>query len=119
MKPTSRPIHFIPHSTNWSEMETPNDNSFEQSKEFDAGDESQQIDQTLSNLQADQTLFKLLMNLDDRGKIILLYQVLREAGYNLTHQECAKTLNMSRVWYSSETKEVKQKCIKIIQDTSK
>lgn len=108
-------------SRNWSEIytQTPEQNNEDGPMGYDKGDDGEQASQTESNVQADQLLLKLLSNLDDRGKIILMYQILRETGYNLTHEECARTLNMSRVWYSSETKEVKQKCQKIIQSEGK
>jgi len=53
--------------------------------------------------------------MDDRQKIILLYQVLREAGYNLNHADCAKTLSITRERYMVLLKDVKKRAGKILQ----
>lgn len=113
-----KPITFIPTSKNISEFpEFKNDNG--EIETFDIGDESKAVDQVDSNLQADALLLQLLSNMDDRSKIILLYQVLREAGYNLNHDDCAKTLSLSREHYMSLVKVVKNKSVKIIQTSYK
>lgn len=84
-------------------------------QEFEASDNGRAEEQMVSNMQADALLLSILLKLTDKQKIILLYQVLREAGYNLNHEDCAKTLSMTREWYMSLLKEVKKKSAKIIQ----
>ncbi len=112
---------FIPTSKNWSEFRTNtlDENNSDEPLAYDASDKGEFEQAVVSNLQADQLLYKLLMELDDKGKIILLYQVLKEAGYSLTQEEFAKTLRMSRLGYSTKTKKIKIKCVKIIQGVSK
>jgi len=113
----TRPIMFIPQSKNFSEFNTgvPEENNEDKPLEYEASDGGAQAQQMLSNLQADTLLLELLSNLDDREKIIFLYQVLREAGYNLQHEECARTLSISRGGYIIKIKKVKAKCLKILQ----
>lgn len=114
MKINYKPIILIPTSKNISEFPTFTNDSGE-AEPFDVGDEEKSARQVESNLQADALLLQLLGEMDSQDKIILLYQVLREAGYNLNHGDCAKTLSYSLAHYMSLVKEVKRKAIKIIQ----
>lgn len=94
---------------NFSELELPD------GEPFDIGDEGKAADMMVSQVQADIQLLSLLQKMNDREKIILLYQILRESGYNLNHAECAKTLNITRERYMVVLKEVKKKAAKILQ----
>lgn len=107
-----RSLIFLPTSKNFSELRQPDGN------EFDAGDNGDQVEKMFSNMRADGFLLMLLPKMDDRQKIILLYQVLREAGYNLNHADCAKTLGITRERYMVLLKEVKKRAGKILQMTS-
>lgn len=83
---------------------------------FDASDNGKAAAQMLSDMQADALMLDLLFKFNDRQKIILLYQVLREAGYNLNHEDCAKTLSLTREHYMFLLKGVKTKARKVLQD---
>ena len=83
--------------------------------EFDAGDGEKVVDEMYSAMQADSLLLNLLKGMNDRQKIILMYQLLREAGYNLNHADCAKTLSITRERYMVLVKEVKKRAAKILQ----
>lgn len=111
----------IPVSKNFSEFRDKalDENNNDSPLVYDLSDKGTSEESVFSGLQADQVLFNLLMNLDDKGKIILLYQIIKEMGYGLSQEEFAKTLSMSRVWFSTETKKIRQKCIKIVQGASK
>ena len=104
-----RSIFLIPTSKNFSELESPN------GKQFDAGDNGESTDAMYSFIQADAILLTLLLSMDDRQKTILLYQVFREAGYNLNHADCAKTLSITRERYMVLLKDVKKRAGKILQ----
>lgn len=110
-----RQIVVIPHSKNFSEIRAVTQ---EQTVEFDSGDEGQQVEDMLSTLQADALMLQLLYKFNDRQKIIFLYQALREAGYNLNHEDCAKTLSLTREHYMTLLKVVKEKARKVLQDAS-
>lgn len=112
-----RSIRYIPESTNFSAIteNVPEENN-DELLGYEASDGGRQVEQTLSNVQGDQLLISLLLSLDNRDKIVLLYQVLREAGYNLQQEECAKTLSISRSGYVVLVKSVKRKCLKILRD---
>lgn len=104
-----RQLMFIPYSQNFSEMQQ------KDGTEFDAGDDGAGMDAMYSSLQADAALLVLLKGMNDRQKIILMYQVMREAGYNLNHADCAKTLCITRERYMVLLKEVKRRASKILQ----
>jgi hypothetical protein len=111
--------YFYGTSRNWSDvrprtLETNNHEgamNFEESVE--AGDGGAQTESLLSRVNAEQILLKLLTNLDDRGKIILMFQIMRGSGFDLTQEDCAKTLGYATKYYIGLAKEVKDRCIKI------
>ena len=106
---TLRQLMMVATSQNFSEMELPD------GEPFDAGDNGEAADMMVSQVQADASLLSLLLGLNDREKIILMYQILRESGYNLNHAECAKTLNITRERYMVILKGVKKRSAKILQ----
>lgn len=104
-----RTLLFLAESTNFSEMGYPD------RKEFDQHDEGEQEDKMYGQIQADRYLLLLLRGFNDRQKIILMYQLLREAGYNLNHEDCAHTIGLTRGRYMGLLKEVKKRAAKILQ----
>ena len=100
---------MVADSRNFSELELPD------GEPFDAGDQGEATDMMYSQVQADAYLLSLLRGMNDREKIILMYQILRESGYNLNHAECAKTLNITRERYMVVLKGVKKRAAKILQ----
>lgn len=104
-----RSVFILPTSQNFSEMVRPS------GEEFDAGDEQEAVDAMYSSIQADSFLLSLLKGMNDRQKIILMYQLLRESGYNLNHADCATTLSITRERYMVLLKEVKKRAGKILQ----
>lgn len=100
---------YLAQSVNFSEMDYPD------GEPFDAGDDSHAQDQMLGFMQADAHLLMLLKGMNDRQKIILMYQLLREAGYNLNHSDCAVTLGITRERYMVLLKDVKKRSAKILQ----
>lgn len=99
----------IPTSQNFSDFKYP------EGEEFNPGDGSSSEDAMISSAQADAYLLSLLKGMDDRDKIILMYQILRESGYNLNHADCAMTLNITRERYMVILKNVKKRAAKILQ----
>lgn len=110
---TVKTVLQITTSRNFGELATQTEDGFE---EFDIGDSEKAVDDMVSAMQADAYLLTLLSNFNDRQKIILMYQILRESGYNLNHEDCAKTLSLTREHYMSLLKEVRRKAQKIIQE---
>ena len=112
-----RSIKYIPESRNFSEYEkhVSEANSDDKEISWEVSDGGEQIETELSKLNGDQLLINLLTGLDNRDKIVLLYQILRESGYILEHEDCAKTLSLSRSGYVILVKNVKKKCMKILR----
>lgn len=104
-------LRFLPQSYNFSEFE------FEGGKAFDLGDDGKSQESMESAVNADTLLVLLLSAFDDRKKVILLYQILREAGYNLNHADCAKTMAITREGYMALLKEIKQRAKKVLNMT--
>lgn len=99
--------------------ESKNFSEYDSEEEFEKGDDGQYEESIYAQLCADQTILSILSFLNDRQKIVFMFQLLREAGYGLTHEDCAKTLSMQRVNYMFSLKRVRQKVAKIIKDENK
>lgn len=112
---------FVAESINFSELNSSNTSNLdfgEAHEDFDIGDNGKYSEDIFSKIQADILLFNLLCGLDDRQKIILLYQIVRDSGYGLRHEDCAKTLSLTREHYMFLLKGIKEKAKKIIQQES-
>jgi DNA-directed RNA polymerase specialized sigma24 family protein len=110
-----RKLLILPESKNFGDL---NINLSEEEKSaYDFGDDNRQTDEMVSAIQADILLLEVLFNLDDRQKVIFLYQILREAGYGLNHGDCAQTLSISRQKYMILLKEIKKKASKVLQSS--
>lgn len=82
---------------------------------FDFGDNNKAVEEMESQVQADLSLLILLKKMDDRQKIILMFQFLREAGHNFNHADCATVIGITRERYMVLLKEVKKRAVKILQ----
>lgn len=113
-------IPIIPTSVNFSVMNSAYGfNEDGEREEFDAGDDGRAENKIFSDIQAGNLLLDILFKMNDRQKIIFMYQLLREAGYGITHQDCAKTLSLTREHYIFLVGGVKKKAQKILQANEK
>lgn len=109
------PVHemvTIPEATAFSQM-SPEESA--EGVEFDTGDNGKAADDTLAGVDAEMLLLGLLGKFNDRDKIIILFQVVRSAGYHLTHDDCAKTVGITRERYMVLLKNMKKRAAKILQ----
>lgn len=90
-------------------------NNGETTEEFDIGDDEQNNNELYSRIQVDGLLMELLKKLNDREKVILMFQLLRDSGYMLRHEDCAKTISITREGYMSLLKDVRIKSAKILR----
>jgi hypothetical protein len=105
-------LNFIPISINFSQMSI----SSEEDLEFDIGDDGNESEVLYDTLELEMNIMEILHNLDNREKIIFLYQLMRESGYRFDYTSCAKTLHISRKWYMMILKQVKSKAKFILQE---
>jgi len=93
-------------------------NFSEYGEDFERGDDGEGEDLLLSKLNADFMLIDVLMHLNDREKIIFMYELLKESGYGLSGEVCARTLSISRTTYIKGLKKVRAKAKKTLQEVS-
>lgn len=108
----------IPEAVSFSDIKTDNNKSsseFDENEEFDIGDGGKASNQMMENVQAEFLLLGLLEKFSDRDKVIILFQVVRGAGYHLTHEDCAQTLGITRERYMVLLKTMKKRAAKILQ----
>jgi len=74
---------------------------------FDVSDEGSEEDQLYGGLEVETLLIKFLAELDDRQKIIFLLQIIKEAGYKLTQNDCADILSISKDRYKDSLEKVR------------
>lgn len=107
-------LHLIPESKNFSEYDKLAENGT-----FEVGDDGMGEETMYSVMQTDMFMYNLLLNFSERQKITFLYLMMRESGYNLTHEECARTLSMKRESYMNIVRVVKKKAQKILKQQSR
>lgn len=65
--------------------------------------------ESLKQIEANDLVVCILNHLDDREKIIFLYQLIRESGYDITHPELAETLHIGERVYFTHLKKMRDK----------
>lgn len=106
-------------SQNWSDMRTKtldtnnSDNPMDFGESVEASDGGEQVKSILGDINAEFILLKLLSNLDDKGKIILMFQIMKGSGFEITQEDCAKVMGFNLKYYNSLIQKVKNRCIKI------
>ena len=103
-----RRIVFIPRAYPLSDFDHEDGNAAEFS------DNSHEL-KMYSDVNVDMHVLNLLSQLKDRHKIVLMYLLLRDNGFNFTHGECAKTMSLSRQAYMNLVKVVRTKGKKIMK----
>lgn len=102
-----QPLHnYIPIAYTFSELSTETD---EGERPFEISDNGAQANEMLEQQYGTYLLIDILSNLDDREKIIFLYQMIREFGYAVDHGTLAKTLKIHRVTYMDKLKLLREK----------
>lgn len=78
-------------------------------KQVDLSDGGLEAKQMMSNLAYEELIIQVLYNLDLRDKLIFVYQLLRDSGFQINHGSFAKTIHLSRCQYMRILKDVKLK----------
>jgi hypothetical protein len=95
-------LNYIPTSYNFSDV-------YKEDENFDVDDMGKEVEELYDKFAFEQLIVDVLYHLDDREKLIFMFQILRDAGYNIDHKSCSIVLNMGRVWYMENLSKVKQK----------
>lgn len=98
---------FIPISFNLTYLKgLYPDQEYDSAMESDDGLESKRME---NNLEYEELVAQILSNLEMRDKLIFVFQLLRDLGYQIDHATFAKVLNMSRAKYMRILSNVKIK----------
>ena len=98
--------NFVPISVNFSQLERETDESEIAYEPGDGGLEAQRLH---DNLQFEELVAQILCNLEDRERMVFMFQLLRDSGYQLDHGTLAKIVNLSRRQYMRVLEEVRLK----------
>ena len=103
--------YYAPDAINFSDLESMLGENFDGSVEgsealSDGGSFSENI---TKDLEYEEMVIDMVSNLDEREKVIFLYQLLRDSGYRIDHDSCAKSLGLTRKWYMVLLGDVKMK----------
>jgi hypothetical protein len=105
-------VNYIPNAYAFSEVYELNQVD---DPEFDISDLGKEVDDLYDKLTLEELVLEILHNLNDREKVIFMFQLLRGDGYNLDHHSCAKTLHIERQWYMVNLSRVRKKVGLILQ----
>jgi hypothetical protein len=92
---------FIPKSINFSEMEREerHDNPDYKDASYNMGDNGLEIEKLEQDMHFEELVVQMLYSLEGNERIIFLYQMLRDYGYQIDHTSFAKTLRLKRSRY--------------------
>lgn len=97
---------FVPVTVNFSAL-TPNEDQDQDSfAPDDGGLETRRLQTTL---EYEELIVQILYNLDPREKLVFIFQLLRDGGYQIDHSAFAKTIRLSRRQYMRILDEVRMK----------
>lgn len=113
--------NFIPRSYNFSEIasldvEDNGDGTISPNILF--SDNGEAVEKMEDGVEFERLMLQVLSNLSDREKIVFVYQILRDSGFQIDHGSFAKTLDIGRKKYMVLLKEVKIKTLLMIDGKS-
>jgi len=87
---------FIPISVNFSQLEQDMEDG---TLGYDPGDNGLEKKRLQDNMQYEEMIVQILCNLEKREKLIFVFQLLRNDGYQIDHGSFAKAVSLSRRQY--------------------
>lgn len=100
---------FVPTTINFSELEAAYEQKTGEEVGFEASDDGIQAQSLEDNLIYDELVVQVLFNLYEKEKIIFAFQLLRDSGFQISHELFAKSINMSRRQYMRVLDDVRLK----------
>lgn len=102
---------YIPTSVNFSQLE----NEFDENEtEFDVSDNLEEVKKMENEFAYDELVVQILYNLDETEKIVFLYQLLRDGGFQIDHKSFAKTMGLQIFKYDDVLKTIQVKIALIV-----
>ncbi len=97
--------NFIPKVVNFSELE----DQLEDQPLYNPGDDSAEQERIMNGVMYEELIVNILCNLEPREQIVFVFQLLRDAGYQIDHAAFAKTQHLSRRQFMRILEGVRQK----------
>lgn len=104
-------IDFIPTTISIEELAA----MIDMNDDFELGDECMAMNTTLSKLEFDTFVLQLLYALNDKEKVVFLYQILRSMGFDVAHKSFQQTLHMDNRTYVTHLNRIRA-MIKLMQN---
>lgn len=87
---------YVPTTVNLTQLK----NEYESNEaEFDLSDEGMEQRRIEDNMEYEEMIVHILYNLEPREKLIFIFQILRDGGYQIDHASFAKAIHLSRSQY--------------------
>lgn len=97
---------MIPLSINFSQLEK----DLEEGEiEYEPSDDGLEVKRLEDNLQYEEMVVQILCNLEEREKLIFIFQLLRDGGYQIDHGSFARVVKLSRRQYMRVLDDVRLK----------
>lgn len=97
---------MVPLSINFSQLEK---QMVEGELEYEPSDSGFEKKRLEDGLQYEEMVVQILCNLEEREKLIFIFQLLRDGGYQIDHGSFAKVVNLSRRQYMRVLDDVRLK----------
>lgn len=112
---------FIPKSFNMSELLVSRSDDGENSTSpmEDIEDKDNEQEDITSKIFAEEVVVQILFNLQDREKVIFMFQLLRQSGYAIDYSSAAITMGIPREEYMKILALIKRKAGVIVKDAYK
>lgn len=107
-------VNVLPETVNFSEIEEEAKKNGFDFTSFEVSDMGQQMEDIQDDLQYEKLTIQILANLDQREKIVFMFQLLRDFGFAIDHKSCAKTLEINRQGYMKLLSIVRKKASLIV-----
>ena len=91
---------FAPLTVNFSELDKARgENDEPGSSLYEAGDNGFESERINDTLEYEEMIVQILCNLEQREKLVFIYQLLRDGGFQIDHSAFAQTIHISRRQY--------------------
>lgn len=103
---------FVPTSVNFSLLEKEME---ENEIKYEPSDNGEQEQKTMDKVVYEEMVVNILYNLDPRERLIFVFQILRDYGFQIDHASFAKVIRLSRRQYMRLLDDVRLKTWLYIQ----